>query len=112
MCCGLPRAAAPARTFPILLEIPHLGAKLGFIDIGVSNGSADVHAAVSLRLQPPGGPAGGKVSIPQLATAIVSNPGNVVASPAVTGSARMDLPIVVEGGVLGAIVGTPQLAVR
>ena len=89
-----------------------LGARLGFLDIGIENGTANLNAAVSLRLQPPGGPPGGQVAISRLVAAILSDPLGVVASPTVTGTAAMDLPIVVEGNVLGPIAGSPQLVVR
>jgi Ca2+-binding RTX toxin-like protein len=78
-------------------------AHLGFLGVGVVNGTGGISAAFNAQLVDPGTDAAdGKISFSELFNALSNNISSLVPSPTLTGSANLTLPLSVTPNIFGA----------
>ena len=88
-------------------------ARLGFLQVQTTGGSASASANMNVALRNPGGVAGGRVTLSQILNALYSDVGSIVVGPTITGSAQLTLQqFSVAGNFFGQLPGNPRLTVN
>ena len=80
-----------------------IAARLGFLDVGVVNGTASATASASVALKDPvSGTPGGRITLKQLTDAIPGGLDSIIETPSIHGSLSMTLPIHVDPDFFGS----------